>query len=65
MQTQDIVLQDQFLTLIREINAKNIKNNHFLKNNNTKRINIHSKYKQKNNNRQNKTKRYDRYVNML
>lgn len=47
------------------IHAQNIKSNHFLKNNNTKRINIHSKYKQKNNNRQNKTKRYDRYVNML
>ena len=47
------------------IHAQNINNNHFLKNNNTKRINIHSKYKQKNKNRQNKTKRYDRYVNML
>ena len=44
--------------------------NRFIKNNNTKRINIYSKYKQKNKQPQNKqpqnkTKRYDRYVNML
>ena len=50
--------------------VQNINNNRFLKNNNTKRINIYSKYKQKNKQPQNKqpqnkTKRYDRYVNML
>jgi len=47
------------------MHAKNINNNRFIKNNNTKRVNIHSKYKEKNKQRQNKTKRYDRYVNML
>jgi hypothetical protein len=47
------------------MHATNINNNRFIKNNNTKRVNIHSKYKEKNKQRQNKTKRYDRYVNML
>ena len=47
------------------MHIQNINNNRFIKNNNTKRVNIHSKYKKQNKQQQNKTKRYDRYVNML
>jgi hypothetical protein len=51
-------------TLRQEIsgNGNGNGNNSFIKNNNTKRIHIHSSQKKQNHN---KTKRYDRYVNLL
>ena len=39
--------------------------NRFIKNNNTKRIHIHSLHKNKQKQQHKKTKRYDRYVNLL
>jgi hypothetical protein len=39
--------------------------NRFIKNNNTKRIHIHSLHKHKQKQQHKKTKRYDRYVNLL